>query len=949
MKVFIKAKETENGLSIRYREGDTYFVEDVKFNNYFYLKESDVFDDSKLFNFCKSNFLKGQKVVSNNGTFLKCYLKFNTQRNYLRKIIESDFEVEVFEGDINAVKHWLIENQDVELNSKEMRVKYYDIETDDRGEFKKEIDGTVIAYKPVMSCAFLDHNKKTSFYINENVDDSSGLSEVELLKKIAEEINNSDLITAWNGMRFDEPYLRQREEHYNLVSFNWHGVNRFDELVKFKRSRTGFKKYSLSNVSQVLLKDDKIDFSEESAGEGKFYNLWKNNKKLLEEYNIKDVVLMDKIEEITKDYNIHKMCAELCHCPFEDTLFNSMMSDYLILNRYKNKNLIAPSKPNEAELEHRQRNALISGGYTFCFKPGHWKNINVVDYKSHYPLAMMTFNISPETLVKEIDVDWEEVKTFLTEDEYITMKTAESLTSLCINKKGKFLTGQYKKELKKAGIDYNLKDLMFKFIDNYKGLSIEKYCKENDYIFTPADFNLDSNGWHFHKHRIFTRARGVIPDLQEFVLKERDRIKLEINSKVEEFGLDYKNTDEYLEKFFYQIGIKLVGNATFGFLGFLKSRFYQWEVADSITTCGRYIIKKSILFAEKQGWTVTSGDTDSLFITKILEDGTQCEISPEEIDYLYFEYYKELFKPFNTNFEISVKNPKTKEKELLKYWCQFEFEHRYNSIIIAAKKRYYFLEEYRKKDGTSDSVVNSKGGAFIKTDTNPLAAELQKKLCEDILKDRFDKNHWLQIIAEWKDKCYNNKLEEKYLTYIKTYSKHWSLFGQIMLDKETGEPKVNKEGEIRRAAIPSHIKMIQRLDELKKIDIQVGDVVEFIIAKPKLIDIKSASRKKIDKEIFDGYYEEFKDDLENLKIQLDCSGIQYKEVFESNQQAISLDEYREGVEYDAEAYWNRIISPIVEIVSIAVEDKEEFYKLANMTEKQIKKLLEELDEEETET
>lgn len=1015
-KVFIKASETATGLTVKYRIGDKYVYEKIAFKNYFYV-DKETFDTNPnirkiLMKYCD----KAHAYNAENGMFIKLYMMNNFDRYNLKHRLEFNEGIKVFEADINAVKHWMIENRSMKLHADQLRVTYYDIETDDRGEFLKENDGTVIAHSPVMSCAFCseDANEDADFLISKDVDDMH--EEIVLIQKIAERIKNSDIVTAWNGKKFDEPFLRQRDEFLGKYLINWKLTNRFDEMVKFKKSNgAGFKSYSLNNVSKILLKDEKVDLGEGfKGGNGGFYNAWKNDKKLFEKYNKQDVLLMRALEHKTKNYQVHKVCSELCHCPIEDTMFNSMMTDYLMLNRYADRNLVAPSKPGPLEKENRAFRGGISGGYTFCFIPGFHRNVTVVDYKSHYPLCMLTFNISPETYVSNHDIDWAEIEQKMDKDKLDFMKFAHEQSSKHKNAIGKFIGSTYKKALAKYKIenkvDYDLTDLMYEFLEKYNSESPSEYAKAHGYVCTPADFNFDTNGWHFHQHRMFKNNKvGVVPELQAYVLAEREKSKGKMKQMVKDKGGDVMKTAEYIQAYTQQIAIKTVGNASFGFLAFHGARFYEWDVADSITTSARWIMKKSVIFARAQGWTVTNGDTDSVFI---MRDGK--EIPMSEINIKYYNYYKDLFTPFNCNYRKEVKNPETGEMETNPYYCVFEHEHTYRKLIVVAKKRYYFLEEFSDKEGNKTSVVNTMGGAFKKRDTNPLAAKLQKELCSDVLNEVYKSDKWIKILEDTKEQCYGNKLPVDLLTYSKTYPKHWSEYGQATIDSTTGLPKKRADGQQQFAPVPAHIRMIKRLEDAGE-NFQIGDAVKYIVAKPVVISVSTPSQKKADKDQFNdalirlanehivdfkkslalnknlerwGSYkdESMKDtelfadirSLENinkesltevkatnrrrkkefevatLKFLLEELGIDkvikyfdefnitYKTLFDSRQNAISVKEYEAGASYNHDAYFARIISPIVEILNVV--DKEaithEYKHCWNFTEKQLEKLIE---------
>jgi len=964
--VFIKAKETANGIVAKFRIEDKYILKIINFRNYFFIKEEDILDDETAWNYCKSEAFSGVNISTPNGVFVKLYLKNNFWRNKFRQKLENNFGISVFEGDINAVKHWLIENQEMKLNAQDLRITYFDIETDDRGEFCKEEDGTVIAKGPVMSCAIRDNKNPTEFLINENVDDIE--EEKKFLIKLFEKLKHTDVLTAWNGKKFDYPYLEQRGEFHELFGSYGEGghidfrlINKFDEMIKIKKVRDyDFKSFALNSVAKQVLGEGKIDFSDAvEGGNGNFYRLWATNKKLFEEYNRKDVDLMFDIEKKFKDMLIHLTCSDLCHCPIEDTMFNSMMSDYLMLNKYKDRNLIAPSKPNEAEILRRKAKGGISGGYTFCFTPGLHQGVLVFDYKSHYPLLIMTFNICTSTYVSTEEVDWNELSEIMGWTNVKYMLHAHKMSNTCKNKNNKYNDRDWRKAMKQycednqlseeyLKFDTKLEELMWHMLDKYVGHKYSDYVKENKLIYSPADFNKDTNGWHFHFHRLFTREIGVVPEIQDFVLENRDKIKYEIKTKLAE-DFNFKNTFEFSSLNGNQCGIKTVGNALFGFLGFLKSRFYKYDVADTITTGGRWIIKKSIIFAKKNGFEVTSGDTDSIFVKNINFNGTY-----NDMNKLYYEYYKTLFKPFNCNMtkevvvpqtELEIINKEPVKKETLPYYCVFEWEHTYKAIIIVAKKRYYFLETGTDKEGKEVLGLNTMGGAFKTRDTNPLAAKLQKELCFDVLTNAYDRNKWIKILTELKVKVFDYRLEIEYLTYSKNYSKHYNTYGKPMLDGNTGIQKTGSDGKPRFASIPAHIKMITRLDSENNLDYDVGDVIEYIIAKPKVVDFSCSLRTKKDRKKFKKYYDKFKAenpvfDITRLEEYLIRNWVDFKPILASSQEAITVKEYKAGAKYSTDDYFSRIIGPIIEILNV-IDKKainKEYINCWDLTDKQIERI-----------
>ena len=91
------------------------------------------------------------------------------------------------------------------------------------------------------------------------------------------------------------------------------------------------------------------------------------------------------------------------------------------------------------------------------------------------------------------------------------------------------------------------------------------------------------------------------------MLSDRADIKKKLRSKKLS-----KREREKLEK--KQKQLKLAANITYGYFGYPNSPYYNVKIAESIAAFGRHYIKSVISKAQKEGFEVIYGDTDSIFI-----------------------------------------------------------------------------------------------------------------------------------------------------------------------------------------------------------------------------------------------------------------------------------------------------------------------------------------------
>ncbi|MFH0832200.1 MAG: DNA-directed DNA polymerase [Candidatus Aenigmatarchaeota archaeon] len=118
-------------------------------------------------------------------------------------------------------------------------------------------------------------------------------------------------------------------------------------------------------------------------------------------------------------------------------------------------------------------------------------------------------------------------------------------------------------------------------------------CKSNRYKVPGMDY-------YFCK-----RNEGFIPKQVKKLIEKRQEIKERMKKAGKE---EIKSLDEQ------QRAVKIIANATYGYLAYPGSRWYSRECSESAAAFGRDSIKRTISEAEKFGFDVLYGDTDSLFV-----------------------------------------------------------------------------------------------------------------------------------------------------------------------------------------------------------------------------------------------------------------------------------------------------------------------------------------------
>ena len=390
-----------NKIAYVYRDEETgkTKIGETKFQNWFYVKTPDFHENRSVFyKYKEEKTITGFEDV---GKYHKIFIDTVHNDDLLNKDMEWVWEyknfnvnkmlerlkmmnIQTYEADVKAFKRWLLRD-DVEIDNF-YKVCYYDIETDDR-----HADGLTPGKYRILSVAmkYSDSNNLDGKMVWICTEEDTDEAEKAMLEKLAKVINAFDVLVSFNGMNFDDPYIKSRFMRYG-IQIDWRKKFLQDHCWTYKKYGEKLIKDSLDYIARHIVGRGKVDHTGMHV-----YDMWLSDRALLKEYNVEDVQLMFDIEVKTKFLATHRDICMVGKCPVDD-LYVSRKIDNLILkqaeedNEYHFKTVERDEEVVEEKLEG-----------AFVFKPvgGRYKSVRVFDFSSLYPSLIDSFNISLDTLI----------------------------------------------------------------------------------------------------------------------------------------------------------------------------------------------------------------------------------------------------------------------------------------------------------------------------------------------------------------------------------------------------------------------------------------------------------------------------------------------------------------------------------------------------------------------
>ena len=333
--------------------------------------------------------------------------------------------IESYEGDVDPVVWWMTEQK---IQIARPRRCYIDIETDSRVPFSKKEEARILSW------AITDDAGRDVVDVLAEDDDES---ERALVERLWKELASYDQVLAWNGDDFDFPVIFARTAKLGL------GVDErrwlwLDQLVTWRRmnqhpAESGAEKESmrLEDIAQSQIGEGKErvpDFVVERFGSGKHlgaltWELWEAGgefRELLVKYNLKDTVLLRKLE-VEKGYiTLFQTLCEACTVLGQtDGLNPTRQLDGFLLRLGREKNYRFPTKRyTDGDENEKFRGAYVMAPRTVGddskdsewttaqaaswreaqgMKDGILYDVHVCDFAGLYPNIILTWNLSEDT------------------------------------------------------------------------------------------------------------------------------------------------------------------------------------------------------------------------------------------------------------------------------------------------------------------------------------------------------------------------------------------------------------------------------------------------------------------------------------------------------------------------------------------------------------------------
>jgi len=414
--------------------------------------------------------------------------------------------------------------------------------------------------------------------------------EHDLCKRFLEDwqLNTPDIITGWNTRFFDIPYLINRFTKIlgesemktlspwgyiterkmvvrgrEMIEYDIYGISSLDYIELYRWYAPGGKSqdsYRLDNIAQVELGEGKISYDEFEN----LHQLYRLNYQKFIEYNIKDVELILKLEDKLKLIELALTLAYDTKSNFNDVFAQTRMWDAIIYNYLFERKIIVPPKTIQ------KKDSAFEGAYVKEPQIGVHDYVASFDLNSLYPLLMVQYNISPETVIDVPDYD----------------------------------------------------DDMRRIISS--GVSVETMLSKKIDTSTFNNYTLTPNGQFFR-----TDKQGFLPKMLEEMYIDRSKFKKMMIQSKKEYEIETDPTKRRdLEKRIarydnLQLAKKVSLNSAYGAMGSQYFRFFDLRLALGVTQAGQLSIRwiedklngymNRLLKTNGVDYVIAS-DTDSIYL-----------------------------------------------------------------------------------------------------------------------------------------------------------------------------------------------------------------------------------------------------------------------------------------------------------------------------------------------
>jgi len=587
-----------------------------------------------------------------------------------------------------------------------------------------------------------------------------------LLRKFLNKWEQMDptIVVGYNSDFFDIPYLYYRikkrlgDEVYRLspigkIEENINNgnspiriglVNSLDYMLLLRKYMMKEEpSYKLGDIGTKYAKLGKIEYN------GSLDKLFQEDKEKYVEYNIRDVEIIEALEEKQKFIELTILISHLCHTPYESIYYNTALNEGAILTYLKRKGIVAPNKPTTTnpsirELEvgdpviqqrgtptiegtvysfeddktiivktlsnkYIQRSVKTvkkkdsyAGGYLLDPIPGLYSDVSDLDFTSLYPSIIKSLNLGVETLMGRI----------VTKNNYEQYNSLEQL---------KKRDPEEKIHIQKLNkYNYRLKDAHIQIG------SLIRLIEDNEWT-------ISASGAFFR-----TDKKSISCEVLEDWFEKRNYYKgLKKKAGKAEDWANYKLYD------LYQLAFKILQNALYGTYAINSWRFTDgYKICSAgITNSGQRLTKESIEFTneyiskqlniEPKKFVIAS-DTDSLYmhLTELLmHRNPDLDYSNRE------EKIKRLLKLTDELQEVTNNNLANISSDLFNIHGSHHFELKQEVIAEKAywsgKRRYaiYIVN----KEGVDIEELEMKGLDIMKSNFPAYFKDFGENLIKNIL------------------------------------------------------------------------------------------------------------------------------------------------------------------------------------------------------------------------